>query len=83
MRKFKEGNTAQSIDEKKIEKHKDFDQVLTNYNKIINDVHKKPLYRSRKGFLLILLIVLIISAIVISTHEHDVKPIPVEKNKQR
>jgi len=78
MRKFKEGNTEEPLSEKSINKHKDFDHLITNYQQVLDNVHKKPLYKSKKGFLLILLIILVITAIVISQDEKNNAP-PIEK----
>ena len=71
MRKFKEGNSEKPLDEKRVEKHKDFDHLITNYQEVINHVHKKPLYKSKKGFLIILLIILVLTAITIAIDEAE------------
>ena len=69
MRKFKEGNSEKTLEQHEVEKHKDFDHLITNYQQVIDSVHKKPLYKSKKGFLLILLVILVVTAIVISANE--------------
>lgn len=73
MRKYKEGNSEEPLDEKTVEKYKDFGHLITNYQEVLDSVHKKPLYKSKKGFLLILLVILIITAIVISQDEGNKK----------
>lgn len=78
MRKFKEGNSEKKLDRQEVEKHKNFDRLITNYQQVIDSVHKKPLYKSKKGFLLILLIILIVIVIVISNSEMEKTP---SKNK--
>lgn len=71
MRKFKVEDKENKIDPQKAEQHKDFDNLITNYRQVLDSVHKKPLYKSKKGFLFILLVILVITAIVISQGEKD------------
>ena len=62
MRKFVENTKGEEpeITKEEISKYKDFGKLMTNYQSALDHIHKKPLYKSRKGFLLILLIVLIV-----------------------
>lgn len=71
MRKFVENKEAakKDISSEEISKYKDFGSLMTNYQSTINEVHKKPLYKSKKGFLIILLIVLTVILIVQSQSE--------------
>lgn len=47
-----------------IDKHKDFNKLLYNYQKATQPIYKTPLYKSKKVFLVVLLIGLIIYLIV-------------------
>ena len=65
MRKFVENTSAQKeISDEEISKYKDFGVLVTNYEQTLKSIHKKPLYKSKWGFLIILIIVLL--AILIS-----------------
>ncbi len=46
--------------EEEMGKYKDFGKLKHNYQKLTEPVYKKPIYRYRKGFLMILLILLIL-----------------------
>jgi hypothetical protein len=52
------------IDEKKlsaekIDKHKDFKRLRANYDEAVKPLYKRPLYKDKKAFIVILIIALL------------------------
>ncbi len=45
-------------DPEKMRKHKDFGRLLTDYEKAMTPLYKKPLYKDKRAFLALLLIIL-------------------------
>ncbi len=50
--------------EEEMSKYKDFGKLKHNYEKMTEPVYKRPIYRYRKGFLMILLILIILYLIL-------------------
>lgn len=46
--------------EKDMSKYKDFGKLTHNYERMTEPLYKRPIYRYRKGFLMILLILLLL-----------------------
>lgn len=46
--------------EKDMSKYKDFGKLTQNYERMTKPLYKRPIYRYRKGFLMILLILLLL-----------------------
>jgi hypothetical protein len=81
MRKFRLKNKEkEELSDQDIAQYRDFENVVTNYNKVLDSVHKKPLYRQPKTFLILLVIVLIAYVISEATRakEHP-RPTPIEQ----
>ena len=47
------------ISDEKIQKHKDFKILRANYDKAVKPLYKTPLYREKKAFLVLLIILLL------------------------
>ncbi len=72
MRKFKLGHSdKEELSEKEIAKYKDFGKVVTNYEQARDALHKKPLYKQPKTFIILLLIVLVAILVSELTDEKD------------
>lgn len=59
MTKYKFHIDKPSLSDEKIEKHKDFKKLYYNYQKATKPLYKTPLYKDKKVFLVLLLILLI------------------------
>ena len=59
MSKFKFNIDPKDPQEDQIARHKNFGKVMQNYQHMTSPLYKKPLYRHRKLFLLIVLILLV------------------------
>jgi hypothetical protein len=46
--------------EKEMSKYKDFGKLKYNYERMTRPIYKRPIYRYRKGFLIILLVLLVL-----------------------
>jgi hypothetical protein len=63
MKKYKldnEASGADGLNDKDINKHKDFKKLMANYEKVTDPLYKRPLYKNPKIFIALLLILLII-----------------------
>jgi len=60
MRKYKFKIDKPDLSDERINKHKDFKKLLYNYEKATKPLYKTPLYKNKKVFLALLLIILII-----------------------
>ena len=72
------------ISDEKIRKHKDFKKLRANYDKAVKPLYQTPLYRDKKAFIVLLIILLLtyIIAEIVSiekdnekqkTEQHDKK----------
>jgi hypothetical protein len=50
--------------EKEMSKYKDFGKLTHNYQRMTKPLYKRPIYRYRNGFLMILLILLLLYLII-------------------
>ncbi len=67
-------------DPEKIRKHKDFGRLMNDYEKATKPLYKRLLYRDKRGFLAVLLIILAIVLIIEFMDESDdQKKTPVPK----
>jgi hypothetical protein len=72
MRKFRLKNRdEEELSDKDIAQYRDFDHVVTNYDKALNSIHKKPLYKQPKAFLILLVIVLIAYVVSEAAREEE------------
>lgn len=72
MRKFRLKNReSEELSDQEIAKFKDFDRVVTNYDKALASIHKKPLYKQPRTFIILVIIVLMAYLISEATKESD------------
>jgi len=72
------------LPDEQINKHKDFKKLMYNYQSATKPLYKTPLYRYRKVFVIILLVLLvmfIIVEIMDKDQEHTVTPDNQEQTK--
>ena len=78
MRKFEAGKNQDNPSKEEIDQHRDFGQVLTNYEETLSRLHKKPLYKDPRAFLVLvvflLLLYLLLKAGTPEAHHHDSTP---------
>ena len=61
MRKFKLDHTPpETPPQEDLSKYKDFGKVVTGYQKLAHDIHRKPLYKDRRLFLLVVIALLLL-----------------------
>lgn len=61
MRKFKLDHTPPEAPPKEdLSKYKDFGKVVTGYQKLAHDIHRKPLYKDPKLFIFVVIALLIL-----------------------
>jgi hypothetical protein len=59
--------------DEEIARHKDHPRLLANYNKALNMIHRRPIYKDPRAFLAILLIVLL-AWLITEAGEKDREP---------
>lgn len=59
MRKFKLGEEPAPPSDEEVKRYGDFGKVVGRHNKLLHDLHRKPLYRDKRLFLVVLIIGLI------------------------
>jgi hypothetical protein len=67
-----------------IDRHKDFKRLRANYDEAVKPLYKRPLYRDRKAFIVILIIALltyILVEVFAEEEKDDQKTHPTEQNK--
>ena len=69
--------------DEQISKHKDFDGLIYNYQSATKPLYKTPLYKNRRVFIIILLVLLVMFAIieVLDKEEEGKTPTNVEQTK--
>ncbi|MEW6467364.1 MAG: hypothetical protein AB1458_00480 [Bacteroidota bacterium] len=77
MARLKTGRKTLSDDQ--IRKHKDFRKLRANYDEAVRPLYKKPLYRDKRAFL-VLLIILLLTYIISEITSREEKEMQ-EKNK--
>lgn len=61
MRKFKLDHTPpETPPQEDLSKYKDFGKVVTGYQKLTHDIHRKPLYKDRRLFLFVVIALLLL-----------------------
>ncbi|GAB4147398.1 MAG: hypothetical protein Fur0041_21430 [Bacteroidia bacterium] len=73
MSNFKFHINPEIPDQKKIDRHKDFGKVMRNYKRMTHPLYRTPLYRYRKVFM-VLLLVLLVAWLVSEYGEHHNEP---------
>lgn len=71
-----------TLTDEQISKHKDFRKLRANYNEATKPLYKTPLYKNKKVFLALILIVLLayLLAEFLDEKKEKPKPAPVNKN---
>ena len=78
MRRYKiDRSKARVLKDGDILKHKDFDGLMANYQKATKPLYKVPLYRDRKTFLALVLILLVLW-LVFEAVDEEQNPAPDE-----
>lgn len=75
MKKYRLSNKKeQQVSDEDISKYKDFGRVVTNYDKALKTLHKKPLYKDPRAFLGLVVIIVVVFAVVESTDPEHASP---------
>lgn len=71
------------LQDEQINKHKDFNKLIYNYQTATNPLYNTPLYKNKKVFIVILLILLVMYVIieVLDKEEEGKTPAPQEQTK--
>ncbi|HEY0030994.1 MAG TPA: hypothetical protein VGC65_09570 [Bacteroidia bacterium] len=71
------------LPDERINKHKDFNKLMYNYQSATKPLYKTPLYKNKKVFVIILLILLLMFVIieVMEKEEAEKKPVNKEQTK--
>lgn len=78
MTKYKFHIDKPSLSDEKIEKHKDFKKLYYNYQRATKPLYKTPLYKDKKVFLALLLI-LLLTYLITEFTEKEKKDDRIEK----
>ncbi len=83
MRKFKlkDKHSKENTQGEDLSKYKDFGKLMTNYEDTIDTVHRKPLYKSKKGIMILIILLLLLIAFLESQQRNrdvDDKGAPTE-----
>lgn len=82
MRKFRLRNKEEEeLSDKDIAQYRDFDHVVTNYDKALDSIHKKPLYKQPKAFLILLVILLIVYVVSEAARAEDPEENSIEQTE--
>lgn len=73
MRKFRLGDKREEDpSEATVSKYQDFGKVVTGYERLAKDIHRKPLYKDKRLFLFVLIALLLLYLIWESSQKsHD------------
>ncbi len=71
-----EDDVQDDLRDEDIMKYKDFGQLTTNYQEVINRVHKKPLYKDPKAFITLVLAIIILYLVLEAVNEDSSTPAP-------
>jgi hypothetical protein len=84
MRKYKLDERAEKAPESDdLSKYKDFGKVVTDYQKLAHDLHRKPLYKDKRLFLFVLIALLLLYLLFESQREQpqEKSPTPPESSQ--
>lgn len=80
MRKYKLSNKEQEkVSDEEASKYKDFGKIVTNYNQVLDRIHKKPFYKNPRAFLLLVLVVMV--TLVVVDSKDSANPTDTEENE--
>ena len=82
MTNYKFNINKPDLPDEKINKHKDFKKLMYNYQQGTTPLYKTPLYKNKKVFLVILIILLLIFVIAeVLDKDENTKPDSTEQTK--
>ncbi len=83
MSNFKFNIDKPDLSDEQINKHKDFKKLMYNYQTATNPLYKTPLYKNKKVFIVVLLILLVMYVIVevLDKEEEGKTPAKQEETK--
>ncbi|MCX6296658.1 MAG: hypothetical protein NTX97_11445 [Bacteroidetes bacterium] len=83
MSKLKFNIDKPDLQDEQINKHKDFNKLIYNYQSATKPLYKTPLYKNKKVFIVILLILLVMYVIVevLEKGEDGKTPVKQEQGK--
>jgi hypothetical protein len=81
MAKYKFHINPKPPAEEQVNRHKDFKKLVYNYQRMTKPLYKKPLYKDKKAFL-ILLLILLIAYLVAEFSEQEKKTNEKDKTEQ-
>lgn len=82
MTRYKLNIDKPDLSDEKINKHKDFKKLMYNYQRATKPLYKTPIYRNKKVFLALLLILLITYLISEYTDKKDNAPNEPDKEQK-
>ena len=78
MSKLKFNIDKPDLTDEQINKHKDFDTLMYNYQSATKPLYKTPLYKNKKVFVIILLILFVMFVIVEILEKEEESKVPVK-----
>lgn len=69
--------------DEQINKHKDFEGLIYNYQSATKPLYKTPLYKNRRVFIIILLVLLVMFVIVEMLDKEEEGKAPVNKEQTK
>ena len=69
------------LPDEQINKHKDFNKLMYNYQSATKPLYKTPLYKNKKVFIIILLILLVMFVIIEVMEKEEKGPDPVKQEQ--
>jgi hypothetical protein len=70
MTQYKFNINKKGLSDEQVNKHKDFKKLMHEYDHMVNPLYRKPLYKNKKTWLIIFLILLIMYIIVEFTQKN-------------
>ncbi len=84
MSKYKFHIDPKEPSEEQVNRHKDFSKLVYSYQKMTRPLYKKPLYKNKRAFLVLLLILLLVYlAIEFAEHERSGQDKQPKNNKEQ
>ena len=71
------------LPDEQINKHKDFNKLMYNYQSATKPLYKTPLYKNRRVFIIILLILLVMFVIVEVLEKEEGVNTPVKQDQKK
>ena len=71
------------LPDEQINKHKDFNSLMYNYQSATKPLYKTPLYRNKKVFIIILLILLVMFVIIEIREKEEAEKTPTNQEQPK